>query len=246
MSATPRLWRLLDTGAGDPAWNMAVDEALLAALPAEGPPVLRLYRWSPPAVSLGRFQPAAEVVPPPGAVLVRRPSGGAALHHQRDELTYAVVAPYSVFPDRRPRTAYEAIHAALRHALASLGVATGAPERPGAAPRHGMCFHAPTEHDIIAGGRKLVGSAQLRRGRAFLQHGAIPFSPSPLSPEAAALGRLCATPPSPAALGAALTRAFGDVLGVRFVPDALRPRERDEAERLRAARYAAGEWTFAL
>ena len=50
-------WRLLDTGPADGFTNMAVDEALLESLAAEqGPPTLRFYSWSPPALSLGYGQ----------------------------------------------------------------------------------------------------------------------------------------------------------------------------------------------
>ena len=56
-------WRLIDTGPLDGPANMAVDEALLACFdPQKSVPVLRLYGWHPPAMSVGRFQKAAEVL----------------------------------------------------------------------------------------------------------------------------------------------------------------------------------------
>ena len=75
---------------------MGADVALLDELAAGGPPALRLYRWSAPAVSLGRFQ-RDDVVDPAacarlGVEVVRRPSGGRALLHGGD-LTYAVTMP---------------------------------------------------------------------------------------------------------------------------------------------------------
>src|SRR4051794_912579 len=102
---------------------MAVDEALLEARAEDDPPILRLYRWAPAALSLGRFQRAREVEVPPGATLVRRITGGSAIHHREDEVTYAVVAPYALFGRRDPRAAYEAVHAALARALERLGIA---------------------------------------------------------------------------------------------------------------------------
>jgi lipoate-protein ligase A len=37
------------------------------------------------------------------------------------------------------------------------------------------CFDVPSPYEILASGRKLVGSAQARRRRVILQHGAIPL-----------------------------------------------------------------------
>ena len=55
-------WRLLNTGSADGATNMAVDEAILAAV-AEGrsPPTLRFFAWEPPCLSIGYNQTADEV-----------------------------------------------------------------------------------------------------------------------------------------------------------------------------------------
>ncbi len=38
------------------------------------------------------------------------------------------------------------------------------------------CFLIPTQKELLVGGRKVVGSAQRRGRRAFLQHGSIPIS----------------------------------------------------------------------
>jgi len=92
VTAAARPWRCLRSGPGAPAFNLACDEALLAS--RDAPPVLRFYAWSPAALSLGRFQPDAPFREPArraGAVLVRRPTGGGAIHHD-DELTFALVA----------------------------------------------------------------------------------------------------------------------------------------------------------
>ncbi|MEM8883869.1 MAG: hypothetical protein AAGD14_07370, partial [Planctomycetota bacterium] len=74
--------RLLRTKAAHPAWNLAVDEAILRA----GTPTLRFYAWDPPGYSLGFFQKLDEHAIPEGFVPVRRPTGGGAIAHH-DELT---------------------------------------------------------------------------------------------------------------------------------------------------------------
>ena len=63
--------------------------------PATSLPTLRFYQWKPPAVSLGRHQPHAEIdhaaVAAAGYEIVRRPTGGRAILHT-DEFTYSVAA----------------------------------------------------------------------------------------------------------------------------------------------------------
>jgi lipoate-protein ligase A len=89
-------WRLIVDGPASGEWNMAVDRAILASHAAgDGPPTLRLYRWSPPAVSLGRFQSTDDVdmayCAAEGLDVCRRPTGGRGVLHD-DELTYSIVA----------------------------------------------------------------------------------------------------------------------------------------------------------
>jgi len=151
---------------------MAVDEALLDDVVKSGGAFLRLYRWAPPTLSIGRNQPLDDVIP--DAPWVRRPTGGQAVWHEH-EVTYAVAAPIAQFGSLR--NAYCQIHTRIAAALRSLGVeALLAPARlarPASPARQVSCFAAPVGGEIIANGRKLVGSAQVRRGDAFLQHGSI-------------------------------------------------------------------------
>ena len=148
--------------------NMAADAALLDDVVLAGAAYLRLYRWDPPTLSIGRNQPNTFQ----GVPIVRRPTGGQAVWHEH-EVTYAVVAPIVVFGALRK--AYCEIHARLTRALRTLGVdATPAPaHRPIRPSAHRSCFAAPVGGEILVQGKKLVGSAQVRRGDAFLQHGSI-------------------------------------------------------------------------
>ena len=156
---------------------MTRDEALLDEAAASGNAFLRLYRWNPATLSLGRNEPAElydlEEIARRGIPVVRRPTGGRAVWHEH-ELTYAVAAPIAGFGSLRG--AYCEIHARLAAALRGLGApATVAPARtsgPLSAPPT-SCFAAPVGGEILVAGRKLVGSAQLRRGHVFLQHGSV-------------------------------------------------------------------------
>jgi lipoate-protein ligase A len=108
-----------------------------------------------------------------GIAVIRRPTGGNAVWHEH-ELTYAVAAPITTFGSLRE--AYRTIHTRLAAALRSLGVdttlATGR-RAVGPSGHPTSCFASPVGGEILVGGRKLVGSAQVRRGGAFLQHGSI-------------------------------------------------------------------------
>ena len=175
-SAPP--WQLLlePRGRSGPE-NMAVDVALLERADRMGEAFLRLYRFDPPCLSLGRNEAAGgydrAAIARRGVHVVRRPTGGGAVWHEH-ELTYAVAAPIVTFGSLRQ--AYRAIHQRLLTALRFLGADVAlAPDRPTARPpvRPSACFSQPVGGEVLVRTRKLVGSAQMRRGGAFLQHGSI-------------------------------------------------------------------------
>jgi lipoyl(octanoyl) transferase len=157
---------------------MAVDEALADSVRITRRPVLRIYRWSPRCLSLGRNQPAeghydVDAIRKAGADVVRRPTGGRAVLHDR-ELTYGVAVPDGMLGS--PRETYRRIHSALVAGLLRLGVT--AEMRPRSARRASPpslvpCFREPAEGEIVAGGSKLVGSAQVRLRGTILQHGSL-------------------------------------------------------------------------
>src|SRR5438270_12912765 len=97
------MWQLLHTPASDGAFNMALDEALMAHAEETSAWVLRVYSWSSPTLSLGRNQTAIGVydlgrLATEGIAVVRRPTGGRAILHHR-EVTYSVVGPNAVAGD---------------------------------------------------------------------------------------------------------------------------------------------------
>jgi lipoate-protein ligase A len=169
--------RLIREPCLDGAANMARDEALLLGALRGGAPSLRLYGWGVPTLSLGAHQPVSDIDREAcrrrGVDLVRRPTGGGAVLHHR-ELTYAVAGRLGSPPFPTSVIAvYEWIAGALIGGLARLGVAAEASRGTfrGRAPAD--CFGAPSARELTVGGRKLVGSAQLRRRGAFLQHGSL-------------------------------------------------------------------------
>src|SRR5439155_18887308 len=174
-------WRLLLDKPSSGAWNMAVDEVLLDGVAAgTAPPTLRFYEWTPPCLSLGYFQPFDVVdldgCRALGVDVVRRPTGGRAILHDR-ELTYSIVLPAAVLgQDGGVLPSYYRLSLALQDGLRRLGVpATLAPASaaPSTAVHGPACFDRPSAHEILLNRRKLVGSAQVRRGGAILQHRSI-------------------------------------------------------------------------
>lgn len=170
--------RRLDHPPAEGARNMAVDEALMD-VGRDGGVALRFYRWDPPCLSLGRNQAARgrydlDAADRMGVEFVRRPTGGRAVLHDR-ELTYSVVAPSGLWGGLRG--SYRRVNRALLRGLAGLGAEVGAAERApdGGTPGPGRraCFRDPLPGEIVAAGRKLVGSAQWRRDGALLQHGSL-------------------------------------------------------------------------
>lgn len=153
---------------------MAADGALLDAVAAGDAPALRLYRWHPPAVSLGRFQPDddvdADACDRLGVEVVRRPTGGQGLLHGGD-LTYAVAMPRPGGAAGGVDAVYGLLADALIAGLARLGVEAAVARHDG--PAGPVCFAGQQGADLRVGDRKLCGSAQVRRDGAVLQHGAI-------------------------------------------------------------------------
>jgi len=226
--------RLLRTGALDPALNLALDEALLRS----GRETLRLYGWDPPGLSLGFFQQAAAFEVPEGFTLVRRPTGGGAIAHIR-ELTISWVGRR-----RRVDEAYAAINALITAAAARLGIrAGGGAGEPEAAPR-GFCFDAHTCYDLLAGGRKIFGSAQRRGGDRFLLHGSLVLGPNPLAGGAVGLQELCGRPVPFAEAEGHVLAAAAEVWGERLVAGEAEAAEWQAAERLVRERYGNPTWTM--
>jgi lipoate-protein ligase A len=210
-------WRLLLTWEGEPGWNMALDEALLAS--ADPRPVLRFYTWRPHGLSLGYFQRFESFAPLAAEqVLVRRFSGGGAIHHQ-DELTFSIAAAqaHALFRGE-VKGSYERVHGLLARAFATFGV-HAALRGPAALASDraatGMCFHESTPLDLAWDGRKGVGSAQRRSHGRVLHHGSIKLSASALE-EGVAVLRTHAPALEPAALARLVQSEFEAGLGCAF------------------------------
>lgn len=265
----PSTWRLLITPPLDGATNMAIDEAILYALAAgHGQPTLRFYEWTPPCLSLGYNQHYTEVDETAcrslGYTWVRRATGGRAILHT-DELTYSIVTRRD---DPRVKgdivESYRALSRGLLAGLNLLGVpalqAKG--DRPRNPNQGAACFDTPSHYEVTLNGKKLVGSAQVRRKGMVLQHGTLPlrgditriFEVLALSPgEKERLGQQllarATTLETELGVGAsfreaaeALAQGFGQALHLQFEPGELTKEEQALADRLRTEQYANEAW----
>ncbi len=170
-------WSLRIDGPASGAVNMARDLTLLDHAERTGATTLRLYRWSPHCLSLGRNEPALRRydrarIEDRGLDTVRRPTGGRAVWHGR-ELTYAVTAPLERFGGLAG--AYREIHELLADALRLIGAEPVLAAPPGrvAGLTAGACFATASGGELMIEDQKIVGSAQLTQGNAFLQHGSV-------------------------------------------------------------------------
>ena len=172
---------------------MALDEALLLTSGGRGRPLLRIYEWDRPAVTIGYVQ-TYDAAPGEGYAIIRRPTGGGVVFHDRD-VTYSVVAPAGHWLAESGRLeSYGIVNRAVLRGLASLAVAPdlAREEIPKSVNRSRMvCFRTPTRYDVLANGRKIAGSAQRRMREGLLHQGSINFGGPLPFPRGEIVNRLC-------------------------------------------------------
>jgi lipoate-protein ligase A len=183
----PQNWLVLNSGAGGAAFNMALDEALLEAMPRLQKPVLRFYGWTEPAATFGYFQKISEVERATHLrPLIRRPTGGGIVPHEAD-WTYSVVFPPGhEWHSLKAEESYRRIHDWLRLAFAELKIETelapccrktesGKPK----AKIPSACFIGYEKSDLLWRGKKIAGAAQRRNKLGLLIQGSV--QPPPIS-----------------------------------------------------------------
>ena len=169
----PSPWYLFQSGPGNYAFNMALDEALLQAVPRLGQPVLRFYSWTEPAASFGYFQKYAEIermtlLRP----LVRRPTGGGLVPHDADWTYSLVFPPGDDWYALSATDSYRRVHEWIRAAFARLGILTElAPACSKTLP--GQCFQGHEMFDVLWRGQKIAGAAQRRTRDGLLIQGSV-------------------------------------------------------------------------
>ena len=265
-------WRLILSPPDRGAENMALDEAILDAVSAgDSPPTLRLFAWHPPCLSLGYSQPIADVdqhhLHERRWDIVRRPTGGRAILHT-DELTYSVIVS-----DDNPHVAggvlegYRRLSLGLEAALTLLGLEVKVqPEIliPKNRRENPTCFLVPSPYEILVRGKKLIGSAQVRRRGGVLQHGTLPLSgdisriyqvllfndetarksaAQLLLERATTVEAMLGTTVSWQQAAQAFVEGFTNGLNLRLDPGSTTDQERTRADQLIKNRYDNPDWT---
>lgn len=266
-----RQWRLICDPPLLGACNMAIDDAILSSVASgESIPTLRFYAWSRPTLSLGYGQRTRPVdfarLAAHNMQLVRRPTGGRAILHI-DELTYSLTLPIT-HPLARGSVveSYQHISQGLLLGLCSLGAHVAA-ERAAATDTvpSPVCFDTPSHYEIAVEGRKLVGSAQVRRHEGILQHGSLPLCgdiaricdaltyPDEAAREAAKAEVRDLATTLEQALGKvvdwqvaadAIANGFSEAFGISLMPCDLSEKERITAAQLEKEVYGSDTWTL--
>lgn len=166
-------WLLLESGPGEPAGNMALDEALLEHAARLGQPVLRFYDWTEPCATFGYSQKITDIEAATALrPLIRRCTGGGLAPHDGD-WTYSLIFPpgheWTTLPAAE---SYRRTHALLQTAFQKIGIET---ELANCCrrPKPGECFEGHELHDLLWNGKKIAGAAQRRNRFGLLIQGSV-------------------------------------------------------------------------
>ncbi|MBI3988244.1 MAG: lipoate--protein ligase family protein [candidate division NC10 bacterium] len=259
--------RLLRMGPGQARFNMALDEALARLAPFHHPyPTLRLYRFDPPAVSIGYFQrwdvlnlKACFRI---GLDVVRRPTGGKAVLHDR-ELNYAIIFPDTgLWSKASVLESYQRIAMGLVLGLQALGVEASLAPRsaPGSASSSPWCFLSFAPYELRVGPKKLTGSAQRRFKGSLLQHGTLLLEFDPkrfativpgdglgdrsLGNRVTSLREILGRLPPVSEVETAIAQGMAQALGIRFDGGVLQEEELRLTQTLVEGKYASQGWSI--
>lgn len=278
-------WRLIKDNYHTGFMNMAIDEAIMIAHRQDlVPPTIRFYQWHPPAVSLGYFQDLEkeiniEVCKKLGIDIVRRPTGGRAVLHDQ-ELTYSfVIREDHPLVNESILETYKKISQGIIKGLLYFGIeAELVPLREKLTENSfgedkdfekkllnikAICFSSPSHYEVQVKGKKIVGSAQVRKGGIVLQHGSLLIKldkeklfsifnfPSPSVRErlksrfnATSLEEILKREISFSELIMTLPKGFEEEMGIKLVEDKLSKEEEVIAQKLLENKYSTNIWNY--
>ena len=261
-------WRVIDTGALDPAANMAFDEAILQGYERHSsPPTLRIYGWKEPGLSLGYSQDPSEELDiglcrKASMPFVRRITGGGIILHG-NELTYSLVCSKADLNiPARISSSYKIISSFLIAFYNALGIkaefACDAVKDQALSLPSTLCFAAKEKYDIVSNGRKIGGSAQKRLRGVIFQHGSVPFNfdrgrassflrAKPAGGgeyDAACLEEILGRGVSAAEVSRIMIKAFIESFGVKAEACGLSGAEEKCFTKLKAVKYESAVWNF--
>ena len=236
--------RVLETGCNPGAWNMALDEALLTNSADHDTPILRIYGWQPPCVSIGYFQSMEEEVDVlkcsnMGVDVVRRITGGGAVLHEF-ELTYTFITknyPANILES------YELICEPVVLCMNRLGY---------------NAKYVPL-NDIVVDNKKISGNAQTRKNNTLLQHGTILLAvdiekmfttlkvPSEKIKDKMindVKARVTGINRSFEEVASNLKESFAEIFGAQIITYTLSSKEKKDTEKFIIEKYSSRQWNW--
>ena len=258
------MWRFIVDRGLRGCSNMARDEALAVGVAGGAPPALRVYRFEPPAISIGRFQEIGREIDPEtcrekGVEVVRRPTGGLAILHA-DDFTYSVTIPSGDSGFAAKERCYNRVAAGILESLRRLGVSARLSRHVETGEAASIwCLQSAFGVDLELDGRKICGSAQRMFPRAILQHGTLflkdnrelkgritrggPLTDERTGPLFVTLAEACGREIVWEEVKAAFQAGFAGALGITLEDDALCEEEETLARRLMVNKYGGESWT---
>ena len=249
----PLLWRLVDSGTVSPEYSAASDEAIVNARRSGAvPDTLHFYTRDSPTISIGYNRSVeksvfTEEAASRGIKIIRRFSGGSAVFTDRGQLIFALILDASLLPSDIIES-YEKVCGAVIRGLSVLGI---------------RAEYKPV-NDILVGGKKISGSAQLRRGGVVLHHGtmlvdtdlgslAAVLRPAqgrkddrPVEKQVTSLREEMGEAPDMQAIKRALVKGISDAFGVTLYPRSLTQGEVEDIDRLIEEKYGSRGWNWKL
>jgi lipoate-protein ligase A len=153
---------------------MAFDGQLFDSFRVGDAPILRFFRFPQTTLTLGRIEAKRidlSALPYPYET---RPTGGRAVLHGPGDLCYAVIASTKdPLVGGSLLESYRKVSRILESGINSLGRSVELTFERHKATDGPHCFSAPSFGELMMNGKKVVGSAQARRGDVFLQQGVI-------------------------------------------------------------------------
>jgi lipoate-protein ligase A len=235
-------WRLIDTDQDDPYFVTAADEALaLSISKGNSPDTLHFYRRNPPGVSVGYFRKVEEDVfvnkcDELGVKIVRRTSAGGTIYTDKNQLIYSIITRQPL-GDNMEDT-FVRVCKGIIDALSALNISSS--------------FKPP--NDILINGKKISGSAQVKKKNVYLIHGTIIFDLSHKTIEsilkhhkpgyASSILEECGFIPDLSALKFQIKKSFEKKFNSIFQPATFSKEEGLLIQNLIEKKYGTREWNF--
>jgi lipoate-protein ligase A len=235
-------WRVIDTDLADPYFVTAADEALAVSIGKyNGIETLHFYRRNPPAVSLGYFTKVADDVDIAkckelGIKILRRTSAGGSIYTDSDQLIYSLITRTP--PGKNFEDTFQQLGEVLMNALEKIGI---------------KAEYKPP-NDLTINGRKISGSAQVKKWNVYLIHGTIIFALDNSILElvlkkhkpgyTSSLEVECGFKPDISKLKNAIIESFQEKFNVLINPGEFSDKEKEIINDLIVSKYSKESWIF--